>query len=73
MEDEGIKIDTRTIGKIIKKEDLTRKYRIREIKYKYVKIPLKIGELVLLLLKYNLLKQIMVSVLQQIHRTFKEF
>ena len=52
LEDEGIKIDTRTIGKIIKREGLTRKYRIRKIKYKYVKIPLRIGELVEIDIKY---------------------
>ena len=52
LEDEGIKIDARTIGKIIKKEGLTRKYRMRKIKYKYVKIPLRIGELVEIDVKY---------------------
>ena len=52
LEEEGIKIDTRTIGKIIKKEGLIRKYRTRKIKYKYIKIPLKIGELVEIDIKY---------------------
>ena len=43
---ENIKIDVRTIGKIIKKENLTRKYRVRRIKYKYIKAQLKTGELI---------------------------
>lgn len=46
LEEEGIKIDKRTIGKIIKKEGLTRKYRIKKIKYHYVRIMPKRGELV---------------------------
>jgi transposase InsO family protein len=43
---QGIIIDTRTIGKIIKREGLVRKYRIRKLKYKYIKVPLQSGELV---------------------------
>ncbi len=46
LEEEGINIHYQTIQKIIKKEGLTRKYRIRKIQYKYVRIPLKKGELV---------------------------
>jgi len=46
LEDEGIKIHDRTIGKILKAEGLTRRYRTRKIHWKYVRIPLKIGELV---------------------------
>ena len=48
----GIKIGTRTIGKIIKNERLVRKYRVRKLKYKYVKIPLAPGELVEIDIKY---------------------
>lgn len=48
----GITINTRTIGKIIKLEGLTRKYRIRKLKYKYLKVPLKPGELVEIDIKY---------------------
>lgn len=48
----GIKLHERTIGKIIKKEGLTRKYRIRKIKYKYVKAQLQPGELVEVDIKY---------------------
>ena len=49
---EGIIIHLRTIGKIIKKEGLTRKYRTKKIQYKYLKIPLRIGELVEIDIKY---------------------
>ncbi|MDD5022532.1 MAG: integrase core domain-containing protein [Endomicrobiaceae bacterium] len=49
---EGINIDSRTIGKIIKQEGLTRKYRVRKIKYKYIKVPLSLGELVEIDVKY---------------------
>lgn len=52
LEKKGIIIHKNTIQKIIKKEGLTRKYRIRKIKYKYVKIPLRIGELVEIDVKY---------------------
>ncbi len=52
LKKEGIKIHYQTIQKIIRKEGLTRKYRTRKIKYKYVKIPLKIGELVEIDVKY---------------------
>jgi transposase InsO family protein len=49
---EGIKINDRTIGKIIKAEGLVRKYRVRKVKYKYVKLPLSPGELVEIDIKY---------------------
>lgn len=52
LEDEGIKIHHRTIGKILKIEGLTRRYRTRKIKYNYVRIPLKRGELVEIDIKY---------------------
>lgn len=52
VEKENINIHERTIGKIIKKEGLTRKYRVRKLKYKYIKIPLKQGELVEIDVKY---------------------
>lgn len=48
----GIKLHHSTIGKIIKNEGLTRKYRVRRIKYKYVRIPLSKGELVEIDVKY---------------------
>ena len=52
LEKEGMHIHSRTIGKIIKREGLTRKYRTKKIQYKYVKIPLRIGELVEIDIKY---------------------
>lgn len=52
LKKENIAIDARTIGKILKKEGLTRKYRVRKIKYKYVKAELRRGELVEIDIKY---------------------
>jgi len=52
LEKQGVKIHYQTIQKVIRKEGLTRKYRTRKIKYKYIKIPLKIGELVEIDIKY---------------------
>ena len=52
LEKEGIVIHRNTIQKIIKREGLVRKYRTRKIRYKYVKVPLKIGELVEIDIKY---------------------
>lgn len=49
---ENILIHDRTIGKIIRTEGLVRKYRIRKLKYKYVKIPLARGDLVEIDVKY---------------------
>ncbi|MDP2363648.1 MAG: integrase core domain-containing protein [Ignavibacteria bacterium] len=46
LEKEGIKLHKNTIQKIIKKEGLVRKYRIRKLKYKYIKVPLGKGDLV---------------------------
>lgn len=52
LEKENIAINRNTIQKIIKREGLVRKYRIRKLKYKYVKIPLLKGELVEIDVKY---------------------
>lgn len=52
LEKEGIVIHKNTIQKVIKKEGLVRKYRIRKLKYKYIKIPLSKGELVEIDVKY---------------------
>jgi len=52
LEKEGIVIHKNTIQKIIKKENLVRKYRIRKLKYKYIKAPLRKGELVEIDIKY---------------------
>jgi len=52
LEDEGIEIHCRTVGKILKTEGLTRRYRTRKIHWKYVKIPLAKGEIVEIDVKY---------------------
>ena len=52
LQKEGIYIHHGTIGKILKKEGLTRKYRVRKIKYKYIKAQLKPGELIEIDVKY---------------------
>ena len=52
LKKEGIDIHYNTIGKIIKQEGLTRKYRTRKLKYKYIKVPLTKGELVEIDIKY---------------------
>ena len=52
LKKEGIVINDRTIGKIIKTEGLIRRYRIRKLKYKYIKIPLAQGDLVEIDVKY---------------------
>lgn len=49
---EDIQIHDRTIGKIIKAEGQVRKYRIRKLKYKYIKVPLAMGDLVEIDVKY---------------------
>lgn len=49
---EGIIIHKNTIQKIIKKEGLVRKYRVRKLKYKYIKVPLTAGELLEIDVKY---------------------
>lgn len=52
LEKEGVKIHERTIGKILKTEDLVRKYKVRKLKYKYIKVPLQPGELMEIDIKY---------------------
>jgi len=49
---EKIEIHDRTIGKIIKTDELTRKYRVRKLKHKYIKVPLAKGDLVEIDIKY---------------------
>lgn len=49
---ENIIINARTVGKILKKEGLTRKYRTRRIKYKYIRAERKPGELIEIDVKY---------------------
>lgn len=49
---EKISVSDRLINKIIKYEGLTRKYRVRKLKYKYIKVPLAKGDLVEIDIKY---------------------
>lgn len=49
---EGVVIHKNTIQKIIKREGLVRKYRVRKLKYKYIKVPLGRGELIEIDVKY---------------------
>lgn len=52
LEREGIMLHERTVGKILKAEGLVRKYRVRRVKYKYIKAQLQPGELVEIDVKY---------------------
>lgn len=52
LEKEGIQIHERTIGKILKKEGLVRKYRVKKIKYKYLRAERQPGELLEIDVKY---------------------
>lgn len=52
LKKEDIAVSDRLINKLIKTEGLTRRYRIRKIKYKYVKVPLVKGDLVEIDIKY---------------------
>ena len=52
LQKEGIEIDERTVGKILKKEGLVRKYRVRKITYKYIKAIRKPGDLLEIDVKY---------------------
>lgn len=46
LKKQGINIPVRTIGKILKQEGLVRRYRVRKIKYKYIKAERLLGELI---------------------------
>jgi len=52
LKKKGINVPVRTIGKIIKQEGLTRKYRTRKLQVKYIKPALKPGELIEIDVKY---------------------
>jgi transposase InsO family protein len=49
---EGLAVPVRTIGKILKSEGLVRKYRTKRVKYKYLRVQRKTGELVEIDVKY---------------------
>lgn len=52
LEAEGVSIHPRTVGKILKAEGLTRRYRTKRIKYQYIRAERKPGELVEIDVKY---------------------
>lgn len=52
LKKEGIVVHARTVGKILKKEGLVRKYRVKRIKYQYIRATRKLGELVEIDVKY---------------------
>lgn len=52
LKEEKIALSERLVNKIIKEEGLTRKYRVRKIKYKYVKALMNIGDMVEVDIKY---------------------
>ena len=52
LEKEGVLVHERTVGKILKKEKLVRKYRVRKITYKYIRAERKPGDLVEIDVKY---------------------
>jgi transposase InsO family protein len=52
LKKEGVYIPPRTIGKILKKEGLVRKYRVKRVKYKYLKAERHPGELLEIDVKY---------------------
>jgi transposase InsO family protein len=51
---EGLHVPISTIGKILKDEGLVRKYRVKKVKYKYLRAERKPGELVEIDVKYVL-------------------
>lgn len=52
LEKQGIAIHARTIGKILKKEGLVRRYRVKKVKYKYLRAKRQPGELLEMDVKY---------------------
>jgi transposase InsO family protein len=52
LEKAGVILHERTIGKILKKEGLVRKYRVRKITYKYIRATRRPGELIEIDVKY---------------------
>src|SRR3989344_7895047 len=46
MKKEGLLVPPRTIGEILRREGLVRKYRVKRVKYKYIKATMQAGECV---------------------------
>ena len=52
LKKQGINLHPRTIGKILKKEGLVRRYRVKKVKYKYLRAERQPGELLEMDVKY---------------------
>ena len=52
LEDEGIFLHERTVGKFLKNEGLTKRYRTKKIQYQYVRAEFQSGELIEIDVKY---------------------
>jgi len=52
LKKEGIVVHERTVGKVIKQEGLTRKYRTRKVKYRYIRAMRAPGEMIEIDIKY---------------------
>jgi transposase len=52
LEKQGVHIHERTVGKLLKKEGVVRKYRTKNVKYTYIKAQRQPGELLELDVKY---------------------
>ena len=52
LAEEGVPMASRTIGKILKREGLTRRYRVRRMKYRYLRAERQPGELMEIDVKY---------------------
>jgi transposase InsO family protein len=52
LEEKGIFVGSRTIGNVLKRENLVRKYRKKKIKYRYIKSQLQPGDLIEIDVKY---------------------
>lgn len=52
LQKQGLLVPVSTISKIIKEAGLVRKYRVKKVKYKYIKVQRKPGELVEIDVKY---------------------
>lgn len=52
LKKENIDVSDRLIGKVLKIEGLTRRYRTKKLKWKYIKVPLTKGDLVEIDIKY---------------------
>jgi len=52
LEKQGLSVPERTISKILKQEGLVRRYRVKKVKYRYIKATLQPGELIEIDIKY---------------------